>query len=212
MCEALSRVCCTHAAAARLLFDLKPRDHVTPVLRELHWLPVVPRVEYKLCLLVHKALFGQAPDYITKLLTPTFHHALHCAPTTTAKSSNQEPNGELVTVHSLSPHLVYGIAYRQNWNSWSSTATFKRHLKSFLFRMAYDVMHLRADCRRRTTNSAVTVTAGLHEFHSTAQHERYATCSEHFLLNNSYCRCCGPATGVNNELATWCYNSMWRCR
>ena len=46
--------------------------------------------------------------------SPTFHHALHCAPAATATSSNQEPSGELVTVHSLSPHLVHGIAYRQN--------------------------------------------------------------------------------------------------
>ena len=104
---------------------------------------------------------------------------------------------------------AFSVAAPRVWNRlptelklFMQLSTFRRHLKSVLFRMAYDVMHLRADCRRRTTNSAVTVTAGLHEFHSTAQHERYATCSEHFLLNNSYCRCCGPATGVNNELAT----------
>ena len=30
----------------------------------------------------------------------------------TATSSNQEPSGELMTVHSLSPHLVHGIADR----------------------------------------------------------------------------------------------------
>ena len=41
----------------------------------------------------------------------------------------------------------------------SSTATFRRHLKSFLFPPRTDyVMHFRADCRRRTTNSNVTVT------------------------------------------------------
>ena len=56
-------------AAPRLVLDLEPRDHVTPALRELHWLPVVQRIEYKLCLLVHRALIGQAPDYITNLLT-----------------------------------------------------------------------------------------------------------------------------------------------
>jgi len=55
-------------AAARLVLDLKPRDHVTPALRELHWLPVAQRIEYKLCLLVHKALFIHTPDYITGLL------------------------------------------------------------------------------------------------------------------------------------------------
>jgi len=40
----------------------------------------------------------------------------------------------LVTVHSLSPHLVHGIAYRVpnlNLNS------FRRHLNSVLFRTTY---------------------------------------------------------------------------
>ena len=47
--------------------------------------------------------------------SPTFHHTLHCAPPATATSSNQEPSGKLVTVHSLLPHLVqHGIAYQQD--------------------------------------------------------------------------------------------------
>jgi hypothetical protein len=58
-------------AAARLVFDLKPRDHITSSLRTLHWLPVKERIIYKLCLLVHLALNGRAPTYITELLTPT---------------------------------------------------------------------------------------------------------------------------------------------
>ena len=32
------------------------RDHITPVLRQLHWLPVRQRVDFKLALLVYKAL------------------------------------------------------------------------------------------------------------------------------------------------------------
>jgi len=36
----------------------KSRDRVTPALRELHWLPVAERIQYKLCLLVHKSLLG----------------------------------------------------------------------------------------------------------------------------------------------------------
>jgi len=39
---------------ARTVLDLKPRDHVTPSLHELHWLPVAERIQYK-CLLVHKS-------------------------------------------------------------------------------------------------------------------------------------------------------------
>jgi len=56
-------------AAARTVLDLKPRDRVTPALRELHWLAVAERIQYKLCLLVHKLLLGHTPEYISDLLT-----------------------------------------------------------------------------------------------------------------------------------------------
>ena len=57
-------------AAARMVLNLRPRDHVTPALRELHRLPIAERVDFKLCLLVHKALVGQAPHYIADLIRP----------------------------------------------------------------------------------------------------------------------------------------------
>ena len=56
--------------AARVVVGLGPRDHVTPSLREQHWLPIAARIDYKLCLLVQKSFVGQVPDYITELLTP----------------------------------------------------------------------------------------------------------------------------------------------
>jgi len=34
-------------AAARTVLDLKLGDHVTPALRELHWLPITERIQYK---------------------------------------------------------------------------------------------------------------------------------------------------------------------
>ena len=37
-------------AAARLVLNLRPRDHVTPALQQLHWLPIEHRITYKLCL------------------------------------------------------------------------------------------------------------------------------------------------------------------
>jgi len=55
-------------AAERTILDLKPRDRVTPALQELHWLPVAKRIQYNLCLLVHKSLLGQTPEYISDLL------------------------------------------------------------------------------------------------------------------------------------------------
>ncbi|KAF7659786.1 hypothetical protein LDENG_00292330, partial [Lucifuga dentata] len=48
-------------AAARLLTRLILRSHITPVLAALHWLPVSFRIDFKIPLLVFKALHNQAP-------------------------------------------------------------------------------------------------------------------------------------------------------
>ena len=55
-------------AAARMLTGAKMRDHIQPILRELHWLPLKSRIDYKLLLLTFKALNGLAPSYISDLL------------------------------------------------------------------------------------------------------------------------------------------------
>ena len=39
-------------------------DHITPVLRQLHWLPVCQRVVFKIAGLVHHLLVGAAPAYL----------------------------------------------------------------------------------------------------------------------------------------------------
>jgi len=49
---------------------------------QLHWLPIAQRIEYKICLLVHKSFVGHVPDYIIDLLTPAAsdpsgHHGHH---------------------------------------------------------------------------------------------------------------------------------------
>ena len=51
-------------AAARFVTGTRRCEHITPVLRRLHWLPVRERIRYKLLALVHRALSGQAPEYL----------------------------------------------------------------------------------------------------------------------------------------------------
>jgi len=53
----------------RLLTHSRSRDHVTPVLHNLHLLPIPQRIQYKVILLTHKA-HHLAPSYLTDL----FHH------------------------------------------------------------------------------------------------------------------------------------------
>ena len=56
-------------AAARLVTRTRKFDSITPVLKQLHWLPVKQRISYKILLLIFKALYGIAPRYISDLLT-----------------------------------------------------------------------------------------------------------------------------------------------
>ena len=57
-------------SAARLLTATSRYDHVTPVLRSLHWLPVSARIDFKILLLVFKVLNGLGPLYLSELLEP----------------------------------------------------------------------------------------------------------------------------------------------
>jgi len=51
--------------SARLLTNTQRRDHVTPVLRQLHWLPVQRRVEFKIACMAHQSLTSTAPTYLS---------------------------------------------------------------------------------------------------------------------------------------------------
>ena len=57
-------------AAVRLVSGLRPRDHMTSSLRELHWLPIRYRIMYKLCLTMHNAHVGRSLRYIIDTLSP----------------------------------------------------------------------------------------------------------------------------------------------
>ena len=68
-------------ATARLTADARKFDHVTPLLVNLHWLRVTERIQYKLCVLVHRCLNGAAPQYLFELiqsrLTPSTTFFIH---------------------------------------------------------------------------------------------------------------------------------------
>ena len=51
-------------ATARLITGTRRRDHITPVLREHHWLPIWERVRFKVACLVRQSLSRQAPFYL----------------------------------------------------------------------------------------------------------------------------------------------------
>ena len=55
--------------AARLIRRSRKCDHITPILLDLHWLPVSERIKFKILLLTFKALHQQSPTYIQDLIT-----------------------------------------------------------------------------------------------------------------------------------------------
>ena len=56
--------------AARLVVKAKRTDHTSPILRQLHWLPVSERISFKILLLTYyKAINGCAPSYMKNLLS-----------------------------------------------------------------------------------------------------------------------------------------------
>ena len=56
-------------AAAKLITRSRKCDHITPILLDLHWLPVSERIKFKILLLTFKALHQQSPTYIQDLIT-----------------------------------------------------------------------------------------------------------------------------------------------
>ena len=58
-------------AAARLVFSARRSEHITPLLRELHWLKVPERIQFRLCVLTHRCLHGTAQLYLAETLQST---------------------------------------------------------------------------------------------------------------------------------------------
>jgi hypothetical protein len=126
-------------ASARLIFDLKPRDHITSALQELHWLPIRQRIEYKLCLLVYLSINDQAPSYLRQKLT-----FVSDLPGRRSLRSAQTRNLVIPRTKLKMGERAFDVAAPTAWNNLPedikcspSTEIFKKKLKTFLFRSAY---------------------------------------------------------------------------
>ena len=66
--HALNKLQNVQNTAARIITRSSRYSHITPVLKELHWLPVQYRVKYKILTHTFKALHDQSPVYIRNML------------------------------------------------------------------------------------------------------------------------------------------------
>ena len=112
------------------------RDHITPVLKKLHWLPVKQRVTYKILLLTFRALNGLAPIYIVDML---HRHR----PARALRSANND-DLQVPSTSSRYGDRAFAVSAPRLWNALpcelkiTSLISFKRLLKTHLFRMAYE--------------------------------------------------------------------------
>ena len=123
--------------AARILTSTPKFEHISPVLKELHWLPVEFRVQFKVCLIIYKAFHSLAPQYIKDLLhLKVRSRTLRCV----KELELIELPAKLSSVSSRSFH----IAGPRLWNSLpnsvkaaQSLLVFKTRLKTHLFTNAF---------------------------------------------------------------------------
>ena len=127
-------------AAARLVYSARRTEHVSPLLRELHWLRVPQRIEFRLAVLVYRCLHGTAPQYLAD--------GLQRVADISSRSRLRSASSTLLQVP-LAKHKTIGdrafpVAAAKVWNGLPQSITsspsllqFRRALKTELFRRSY---------------------------------------------------------------------------
>jgi hypothetical protein len=134
---AIGRLQYVQNCAARIIYQCKKYEHVTPLFKSLHWLPIEQRVKFKILVITFKALHGLAPSYIADLIKPY-------VPARNLRSANQnllhQPKFNLKTFGAR----AFSVSAPMLWNSMpvelkqkDSINSFKKGLKTWLFIEAF---------------------------------------------------------------------------
>ena len=127
--------------AARLVTGTKRTDHIKPVLKDLHWLPVEARIIFKILFMSYKILHGLAPQYLTSLIKihqpprtlRSSHRCLLALPSSRPRTSTY---GERTFLHA-SPKLWNSIP--EDIKRAKTITIFKTKLKTFLFKNYFSI-------------------------------------------------------------------------
>ena len=94
--SSLSRLQSVQNSLARLVVpSVRRTDHITPILKRLHWLPIEQRIKFKIAVLTFNTLSHKQPTYLSQLLVPY-------QPTRNLRSSDQH----LLVVPNINPTLA----------------------------------------------------------------------------------------------------------
>lgn len=124
--------------AARLITGTKRYEHITPVMQNLHWLPIRRRIEYKILVLTFKCLLGTAPGYLVDLLQKRHN-----------KGTRDDDRNFLVipkVKRSTFAGRSFSFASPTLWNRLPDDLRlttdidfFKKQLKTYLFSLSYQL-------------------------------------------------------------------------
>jgi len=98
-------------AAARLVYHLRARDHITDALISLHWLRATERILYKMAVLTYKAVHGGSPRYLS-LLVHVANVSGRLAPRSAGSNRLRIPPFKLSTIGGP----AFPVAAAQFWN------------------------------------------------------------------------------------------------
>ena len=129
-----------HNIAAKVILEKSKYDSTSDCLRELHWIPVKTRIDFKILTLVYKCVHGQAPNYFINLLTclPERHQGLRL---------NGKYKRPVIPFTKRKTFAVrsFSVIGPTLWNSIpsnirrSKTITkFQKELKTFMFTRLYE--------------------------------------------------------------------------
>ena len=127
----------TLSCEARILTGHSIYNHITPVLKSLHWLPVHQRIQFKILVIVFKAVNHTAPVFMQELVN------LRKTPKA-LRSADQLVFEVPFSSSAKAKSQTFSIAGPALWNSIpvyirlaSSLSVFKSKLKTQLFSCAY---------------------------------------------------------------------------
>ena len=123
---------------ARVVLKKRKFDHITPSLAELHWLPVRQRITFKIATLTYKLLHSSQPHYLSDSLQ--FYQ-----PERNLRSSSQQlltvTRSRTVTASRSFKHSSVSVwnSLPRDIRSTDTLSSFRRQLKTFLFKAAFTV-------------------------------------------------------------------------
>ena len=122
----------------RMITKTRRRDHITPVLIKLHWLPVRRHIEYKILSHTYRAIHRQAPQYLCDMLSlyePARVLRPQSSVTLTVPRSRKRMPGDRCFAKAAA--LLWN-SLPANLRDTNSFAAFQHGLKTFLFRQKYE--------------------------------------------------------------------------